>query len=230
MDLNNFDWGWMEQSDHGRYHKSCIISEIFQQKAYERFFEVEENDVVIDFGSSIGPFTYSILNKNPSRIFCIEPSEYELETLKKNVGVDKTVIINKAISSRTGKVSLSEVFGADGNPIELDAISFPDLIKQENISKIDFLKTDCEGGEYDIFNTENIWWIKNNVNKIVGEWHLHLRDVDLTHKFREFRDIYLKLFPKHEVFSIDGVNIKWDLWNEHFIEYYRHILIYIDNR
>ncbi len=73
-------------------------------------------------------------------------------------------------------------------------------------------------------------YFKNNVKKIAGEWHLHLRDVNLTEKFREFRDIYLKLFPNHEIFSIDGMNIKWDLWNEHFIEYYRHILIYIDNR
>jgi cytochrome c peroxidase len=33
-----------------------------------------------------------------------------------------------------------------------------------------------------------------------------------------------------EVFSVDGVNIKWDLWNEHFLEYYYQVLIYIDNR
>jgi hypothetical protein len=29
---------------------------------------------------------------------------------------------------------------------------------------------------------------------------------------------------------VDGVNIKWDLWNDHFIEYYNEIIIYIDNR
>jgi hypothetical protein len=29
---------------------------------------------------------------------------------------------------------------------------------------------------------------------------------------------------------VDGVDIKWDLWNEHFIEYYTEVIIYIDNR
>jgi len=28
----------------------------------------------------------------------------------------------------------------------------------------------------------------------------------------------------------DGVDIKWDLWNEHFIEYYQQVLIYINNK
>ena len=29
---------------------------------------------------------------------------------------------------------------------------------------------------------------------------------------------------------IDLTNFKWDLWNEHFLEYYRQIIIHIDNR
>jgi hypothetical protein len=26
------------------------------------------------------------------------------------------------------------------------------------------------------------------------------------------------------------VDIKWDLWNDHFIEYYNEVIVYIDNR
>jgi len=29
---------------------------------------------------------------------------------------------------------------------------------------------------------------------------------------------------------VDGIDITWDLWNEHFIEYYTEIIIHIDNR
>jgi len=29
---------------------------------------------------------------------------------------------------------------------------------------------------------------------------------------------------------VDGVDIKWDLWNEHFLDYYCEVIIYIDNR
>lgn len=229
-DINNFDWGWMNESDLGHHHKNCIINEIFNQKVYERFFEVEENDVVVDMGASVGPFIYTIQNKNPKFIYCIEPSQKEIPTLMNNLTIQNSKIIEKAISNRTGLVRLKEVFGSNGQEIELDSISFMDFISENDIKKIDFLKTDCEGGEYDVFNRENIWWIKENVKKIAGEWHLHLGDVNLVEKFREFRDIYLKLFPNHQVFSLDGVDIKWDLWNENFLNYYRHIIIYIDNR
>ena len=107
------------------------------------------------------------------------------------------------------------------------------LCELYGLDKIDFLKTDCEGGEYDIFNLGNYDFIKNNIRKIVGEWHLsdpYHPDVELSKKFRIFRDTFLVKFPNYEVFSIDGVNIKWDLWNEHFIDYYSEVIIYIDNR
>ena len=84
------------------------------------------------------------------------------------------------------------------------------------------------GGEYDIFNSENIWWIKNNIKKITGEWHLSTPE--LKAKFRAFRDTYLRLFPNHMVSAVNGVDIKWDLWNDHFIDYYNEVIIYIDNR
>jgi hypothetical protein len=48
--------------------------------------------------------------------------------------------------------------------------------------KIDFLKVDCEGGEYDIFTQDNLDFLINNVKKIVGEWHL--RTPQLKEKFR----------------------------------------------
>jgi hypothetical protein len=79
-----------------------------------------------------------------------------------------------------------------------------------------------------VFNQENLPWIKQNVKKVVGEWHLCTPEEKAN--FRAFRDLYLKEFTNYEVFSVDGANIKWDLWNEHFIEYYCQVLVYIDNR
>ena len=74
-------------------------------------------------------------------------------------------------------------------------------------------------------------FIKNNVKKISGEWHLN-EDLDpgVKNKFRNFRDKYLSKFNNYEIFSTDGIDIKWDLWNDNFIEYYTEVLIYIDNR
>lgn len=222
--LENFDWGWM--NDEGYFHKEAITSEIFENKLYEKFFGVEENDIVLDVGASIGPFTYSILDKKPKKVICVEPSPKEHQTLFNNVSNENVTIVKKGISKEDGDVISTYVFG--GNQDELYGISFHSLLKENNVNKIDFLKTDCEGGEYHIFNNENFFWIKENVKKIVGEWHLN--DSVTREKFVLFRDTYLRLFPKTYVFSVDGIDIKWDLWNDHFLNYYTEVIIYIDNR
>jgi len=230
--LENFDWGWMENekrpSENIMIHKERIIDEIFTQKAYEKYFEVKKNDIVLDIGASIGPFTYSILGKNPKHVYCIEPSVFEHKTLEKNVSQDNVTIVKAAISSIDGKIETNQIFGVNGQKTEVDSIKFNTLISKNNIEKIDFLKTDCEGGEYDIFNIENLCWLKENLGVCSGEWHLSTPE--LKQKFRQFRDVFLRVFPKHEVQSLDGANIKWDLWNEHFIEYYTEVIICIDNR
>ena len=224
MDLNSFDWG-----SSNNWFIETISKEIFEEKIYEKFFEVENGDIVIDVGASIGPFTYSILYKNPKHVICIEPSFEEFPTLIQNTRQGNVSYLNKAITNFTGEFISNDLFGFEnGVSSKAYGITFKDFVNLYNLEKIDFLKTDSEAGEYDIFNLENLEWIKNNVKKITGEWHLGT--FERKQKFRQFRDSYLTEFSNYEIYSVDGVNIKWDLWNEHFIEFYNEIIIYIDNR
>ena len=238
MDISGFDWGWMNEPSNqtvmdreglfiplGKFHKDSILEEIFNERIYEKKFQVEEGDVVVDVGASVGPFTYSILDKNPKRVFCIEPSNREFETLKKNLPHQNVTLINKGISATNSIVSSNMLFGGE---TEMEGITFQSFLKENNIDVINFMKTDCEGGEYDIFTIDNFSILKDTLRKVVGEWHLSTPE--LKEKFRAFRDVFLRLFPNHEVYAIDGTPIKWDLWNEHFIEYYNEVIIYIDNR
>jgi FkbM family methyltransferase len=240
IDLTNFNWGWMEEpslvyhimsnGEHkhmGEHHKDSIIKEIFIDKCYEKFFEVEEGDIVLDVGASVGPFTYSILHKKPKHVFCFEPSEREFKTLVRNTLGFPVTHINKGISNVNSIVMNDHLFGGED---QMESITFSKFVDLYNIDKIDFLKTDCEGGEFDIFNIENLHWIKNNVKKIVGEWHLKLQGHDNIEKFRQFRDVYLTEFKNFQIYSLDNIDIKWDLWNEHFLEHYNQIIIHIDNR
>jgi len=227
IDEVSFDWGSQTE-----WYKQSITSEIFEDRIYERFFEVEEGDIVLDIGASLGPFTYSIIPKNPKHVFCFEPCEEEFPTLVKNtIGYPVTHIM-KGISHVNTIVDNTKLFNSvRGTQTRMESITFKKFIKLYGINKIDFLKTDCEGGEYDIFNDENFNFIKNNVKKISGEWHLNESYYPgVKEKFRKFRDTYLKKMENHQVFSVDGIDIKWDLWNEHFIEYYSEVIIYIDNR
>lgn len=223
MDISKFIW---EPECHKGF-KEIVEKEIFIDKVYERFFEVEEGDIVFDVGASLGPFTYSILDKNPSQIFTFEPSFEEFKTLVLNTRQGPVTHINKGISNHIGEFRFEYVFDVGNNEI-FYSTTFKKVIKDYNIQTIDFLKSDCEGGEYDIFNTENLLWIKQNVRKIVGEWHL--RTPEFKEKFRIFRDTYLRIFPNFKVRSYNGYNIEDRLWTDDFINTFTEIMIYIDNR
>lgn len=246
IDYSNFDWGWMDHpleviqdgevsyvwhiGEDGtvmpmsQYHKESLIKEIFQSRIYEKYFMVEENDIVVDIGASIGPFTFSILNKKPKHVFCLEPSEKEISTLVKNTLGHPVTVINKGISDINSTVENDFLFGGES---KMEGITFSKFIKLYGLEKIDFIKIDCEGGEYDVFTLENLEYLKSNVRKITGEWHLS--NEEEKNKFKNFRDTILVNFDNYEVNSIDGVDIKWDLFNDHFIEYYNQIILYIDN-
>lgn len=230
--FRNFDWGIAAEN---QWFKSTVEKEIFIDNLYQKFFKVEEGDIVFDVGASAGPFTYFIKEQKPGKVYCFEPYDKLYPTLVKNVESENVVCIPKAILETDGQEetlglfneNLTETCSAENKKV-VDSITFKSFIEQNQIEKIDFLKTDCEGGEYYIFNDENFKWIKNNVKKVAGEFHLITPEQKA--QFRKFRDTYLKALSNHEVFSIDNVNIKHDLWTDWFIEYYSIITLYIDNR
>lgn len=223
MNVENFIW---EPVCYDGFRET-VTREIFVDKIYERVFEVEKGDIVFDIGASLGPFTYSILDKEPSHVFCFEPSYEEFKTLVLNTRHGNVTHINKGISDKVGEFNFEFVFD-NSKGDKLYSTTFKKVIEDYNIQKIDFLKTDCETGEYDIFNLENLFWIKNNVKKISGEWHLG--EDWMKEKFQVFRDVYLRVFPNYKIFSFNGVDITHEVWNSKFISYYREIMIHIDNR
>lgn len=213
VNFKHFDWGSATEKD------IKIMSDECTKNIYEKYFNVEENDIVVDIGAFVGDFTYTILDKNPEHCWVIEPVESFFRTLYKNLKNHPISFVRCAISDNT-KLNI------DNAPI----IDFNNFITINCIDKIDFLKIDCEGGEYSIFNEKNIYYLKHNVLKIASEFHLNSNSEDLRTKFKYFRDNIITQFDNYQINSVDGVDIKWDLFNDHFIQYYNEILIYIDNR
>jgi len=217
--LEGFDWGGKNN-----WYVDATIEEMGYGNMYDRFFTVEEGDVVVDLGASLGPFTYSILPNNPKQCYVVEPLSYQIDVLHKNVGKDNVKIIQGAITDKK-KIEITWDYVSESVP----TFTFREFLDENGIDKIDFLKCDCEGGEYDVFQPSNIEFLKT-IPKIVTEFHL--RDDENFHKckFRWFRDNILPKFDNYQVFSVDGVDIKWDLWNEHFLDWYCEVMIYMDNR
>lgn len=226
----NFDWGEINDS---KWFKDNLEEELILLDSYEKFYEVNKGDVVLDIGASAGPFTYSILNKKPKHVYCLEPQVNLYKTLVSNLKSHKNVTcINKGITYVDGVTLFDGLFESTGYytgsaPTLADGIKFKTLIKDNGIKVVNLLKVDCEGGEYDIFNDENKSWILKNVKNITGEFHLGT--TELKDKFRRFRDTFLIDFKNYEVFSMDNIDIKWDVLNDHFIDYYSEVMIYATN-
>tara|TARA_R110000744_G_C19176003_1_gene542186 strand:+ start:35 stop:766 length:732 start_codon:yes stop_codon:yes gene_type:complete len=240
MKKNKLNWGTAEPSA-----IAFVENEIFNLNCYESVYPVKKDDVVLDIGASIGPFTWSIMDK-ASKVYAVEPVKNQINLLKKNVEGFNVEIINKIISFKNEEVIFKDgcLTGNYSNSISswenerwddgknkadedlIDAITFKKLISSIP-EDIDFIKTDCEGGEYFIFNDENMPLLKT-IRTIVGEFHL--QDPSSKIEFRYFRDKYLTQFPNYEVRSLDNIDIKWDLFNDHFINYYDQVMIYINNK
>lgn len=229
-----FDWGATQANT---WFHAQVYDEIFVEDVYQRHFSVEPGDVVVDIGASVGPFIWKIDDQKAKHIYCLEPEPSLFKTLSENASKLHTplTLINSAIGPTTGDSMVSGLFdparveisdGTDLKPVH--TVSFTGLLAQHDIKKIDFLKLDCEGGEYDIFNDENFEWISQNVRKIAGEFHLNTPE--LKAKFRRFRDTYLRQMTSHRIQSLDYVDIKPNLWSDWFLEYYSAINVWIDNR
>jgi hypothetical protein len=83
----------------------------------------------------------------------LEPSEKEFKTLVRNTIGYPVTQINKGISHKNSVVESNMLFGGES---EMEAITFKKFVSIFGLEKIDFIKTDCEGGEYDIFTDDNI--------------------------------------------------------------------------
>jgi len=147
-----------------------IIKEIFYHKSYSAYFPFYKKCDIIDIGAHKGFFAlYAALNcSSDSRIICLEPSKSNYTNLTENInlnGLRNVHMINKAVLSKAGMETLY-IYSPANNSIlseyeniinkrsqkseSIKVVTLPQIIDKFELDKIDFLKLDCEGSEYDI--------------------------------------------------------------------------------
>lgn len=222
------------------YEDICTIErEIVDEKVYRFWSDVNKGDTVLDIGASVGAYTISILDQKPKKVYCVEPSKSFLKELSKNCTeklinnpeVSITYINNGIVNEYTDKIS---VFGDDKSFVP---ITFKEMVEKYSISNINFMKVDCEGGEYSIFTDENIDFLTTNVDFISME--IHLKGDGFREKFKNLRDNYLNRFKEFKLMSCTRQNISWGntldlthkIFDDEFIDNYNcELMLYIDNR
>ncbi|MCJ7694707.1 MAG: FkbM family methyltransferase [Anaerolineaceae bacterium] len=166
------------------------LKETWLDKFYERHgIVIEDGWKVIDIGAGYGDFSIrAAFDKPSSSIYAIEPFIESYNLLKKNLEKNKIGNISTfplAIWSKTGEIILDLT---NGEPLQsptvdvmeksinskqikrVQAVSLPDFINGNKIAKVDLLKIDCEGAEYEILcGCESEILLK--IDRITMEYH-----------------------------------------------------------
>ena len=191
---------WDNKKVHYRTSSSdmVLIYEILLKSKYRReyyFPEAIKPKVIFDIGGNIGITSIYLASVFPDAlIYTFEPLKENFEILQENTSQYKNIeIFNVGLGSKNGnfKVYLSdnnenyggvsfysEVEGSmDESFTECEIKNVNEIIQELGISKIDLIKIDTEGAEYDILKA-----VKNDFLKktswITGELHGN-RDFEL---------------------------------------------------
>jgi FkbM family methyltransferase len=165
---------------------------------YEIFKEILSNEeykidlqprIIFDLGSNVGfSVIYFALKYPEARIFGFEPDLINFRKLQKNIASLKNVqIFNLAVAGENGErdfflypgKTISSSFTKrleNQKAITVGAKNFDTLFSDFNIEKIDLLKIDVEGAEYEIFSSLRQ---KERIGAIIGELHLDLMGAGL---------------------------------------------------
>jgi FkbM family methyltransferase len=140
---------------------------------------------IIDVGANIGDFAVFAAFMNPnSKVFAYEPSHKTFKQLSENIYLnkmtDRIVAVREAVGGGRGRAKLydSGVSGVRSlfrarkeKKFEVvNIVTLNDVFERNKLKRCDFLKIDCEGGEYNIFqNTKKD--IFEKIKQISMEFH-----------------------------------------------------------
>ena len=135
-------------------------------------FRLDKDMTVVDLGANIGAFTIlaALIAK---KVIAVEAVSSILEELKDNVRrnncSDKVEAVWGIIGPRSGMLAQPAIFEESCGDARPPVLAFQDLLKKYNIEKVDFLKIDIEGSEFDLFKGDVDWLSK--VGLIAMEVH-----------------------------------------------------------
>ncbi len=146
-------------------------------------FGILNGDTVIDIGAHIGTFTaYAAKLARDGIVYSFEPHPGNFRLLKSNCrenGIRNTKLTRNGVREKRGKCRLftdpentggHSTYGHGPDSVPIECTTLEDIFTDNGIDRCDFLKIDCEGGEYGILAATPSRYL-DKTDKIVLEYH-----------------------------------------------------------
>lgn len=157
-----------------------IINNVVGTDEYDAKVLIKPGDVVVDIGGHIGSFSVLACSLG-AEVYTYEPLLQSFELLDKNLSQNgfNSKRYNKAVMSERGIRQLairnknfggSNFYQISSDMQDCECITLDDVFADNSLTKIDFLKLDCEGSEYEIIrDSDKLPVIKTIAFEYVGD-------------------------------------------------------------
>jgi FkbM family methyltransferase len=120
-------------------------------------YELSENSIVFDLGGYKGEWSSKIFSRYQCQIHIFEPVQEFADIIKKRFAHNDKVVLHRfGLGCETKRANIcissdaSSLFKGDGELEEISLVKGIDFIKDNNIGKVDLMKINIEGAEYDL--------------------------------------------------------------------------------
>lgn len=142
---------------------------------------------IVDAGANIGAFTLFAARSAPeARVIALEPFPSTFDRLRDHVrespGRERIECLNRALCGSDGARAMDDsprkasqfrgvLDGSAGQPgVAVEAMTLPALMEQGPLERIDLLKLDIEGSEYEVIESTPPEFLRR-IREIVMEYH-----------------------------------------------------------
>lgn len=158
----------MSRGNWDRYRK-----EIFEGKQYDLGIRKDHYGVILDVGANVGHFCDYIHDK-ADKIYALEPGKENYDELLKNIKeknltnvIPFNIGLGDSNTMRPYDPNAESCFWGNSMTGTIEVVTLNKFVDDNNITKIDLMKIDCEGCEIEVLKSVN----KDIVSEIIGEAH-----------------------------------------------------------